>query len=405
MNRLRLVLMSVLPLLVVAIGAWAAAALVRSYEQPERQPVVAQPPLVEVVTAEPKALTLMVQAEGTVAPRTESQLVPEVSGRVVEVSPSLAAGGFFDEGDVLLRIERREYELAITRSRAAIEQARLRLAAEQQEADVARREWELLGRGEPSPFLFREPQIAEIQAALAAAEANLEQAEYDLERTVLKAPFAGRVRSKQVDLGQYVQRGAPIATLYAVDVAEVRLPIPNAELAYCRLPLAYRDGSETVRGPVVRLTARFAGQDFTWRGRVVRTEGQIDPQTRMVNAIAQVDDPYARGRNSSRPPLAVGMFVQAEIEGIRVRDVVSLPRTALRGDTTVYVVDQDNRLAFRPVDVLRRERDTVLVREGLEAGERVCVSPLEVAVDGMRVKIVEGAGPADLEAAPGGGGA
>ncbi len=389
MHRLRLALRVLLPVFVLAVGGWTAKTLVESYEEPQRVDAVVQPPLVNVIQAERTSLRLTVQAEGTVAPRTESQLVPEVSGRVVKVSPSLAAGGFFDAGDVLLRIDPREYELAITRAKAAIEQAGLRLQTEQEESALARREWEALGTGEPSPLLFREPQIAELRSSLGALEASLEQAEYDLERTVLRAPFDGRVRSKQVDVGQFVQRGAVAATLYAVDVAEVRLPIPNAELEYCRLPLAYRDEESSAEGPAVSLTARFAGREHSWRGRIVRTEGEIDPRTRMVNAIAQVRDPYARGRDSDRPPLAVGMFVQAEIQGILVPGVIRAPRSALRDGDVVWVVDSGGRLRFRQVDVLRRERDSVLIRDGIREGERICVSPIGTAVDGMAVRATE----------------
>ena len=403
MKRLRLAVMIILPMLLLGAGGLATRALILSFETPEAPPREIEPPLVRVVPARLETMRLIVQAEGTVAPRTESQLVAEVSGRVVEVSPSLAAGGFFEAGDVLLRIERREYELAITRAQAAIEQAKLRLTTERETATIARREWEELGKGEPSPLLFREPQIAEVQASLAAAEAGLRQAQYDLERTVILAPFAGRVRSKQVDVGQYVQRGMAVATLYSVDVAEVRLPIPNAELEYCNLPLAYRDGTATADGPAVRLTARFAGRDHVWRGRIVRTEGEIDARTRMVNAIAQVADPYARGSSTGRPPLAVGMFVQAAIDGNVVRDVVALPRTALRSDSTVFVIDSADRLRFREVDVLRRQRERVIVRAGLEDGERVCVSSLETAVNGMQVQVTEAPDPGDGQAAGRGG--
>ena len=371
MNRLRLALMILLPVGVLAVGAAIAKALLDSYEPPRPVAIEVQPQLVDTVRAERRDLRLEVLAEGTVAPRTESQLVPEISGRVLEISPSLAVGGFFDEGDVLLRVEARVYEKA--------------------EADLARKEWDAVGDGDPSPLLFREPQIAEAEASLLSATATLEQAEYDLERTVLRAPFAGRVRAKQVDVGQFVQRGMNLATLYSVDVAEVRLPIPDAELEYCNLPLAYRDGTAAATGPPVRLTARFAGREHSWHGRIVRTEGEIDPRTRMVNAIAQVDDPYARARDSGRPPLAVGMFVRAEIQGIRARGVVSLPRTALRANSTVYVVDSSNRLDIRPVDVFRMERDAVLIREGLEEGELVCTSPMDTAVQGMRVAISEDA--------------
>lgn len=403
MKRLRLALMILLPMLLLAVGGLATRALILSFETPEAPPREVQPPLVRVVPARLETMRLIVRAEGTVAPRTESQLVAEVSGRVVEVSPSLAAGGFFEAGEVLLKIERREYELAITRAQAAIEQAKLRLTTERETATIARQEWDELGKGEPSPLLFREPQIAEVQASLAAAEAGLRQAQYDLERTVILAPFAGRVRSKQVDVGQFVQRGMAVATLYSVDVAEVKLPIPNAELEFCTLPLAYRDSTTTGDGPTVRLTARFAGRNHVWKGRIVRTEGEIDARTRMVNAIAQVDDPYARGSSTGRPPLAVGMFVQAEIDGNVVRNVAELPRTALRTDNMVYVIDSADRLRFREVDVLRRQRERVLVRAGLEDGERVCVSTLETAVNGMQVRATEDLDASEAEATgPGG---
>ena len=389
MQILRRILMIVLPLAVLGLGVFATVAMIEARAEPETKPVEIPPLLVRVITVEPETLSLKVRAEGTVAPRTESQLVPEVAGRVVEVSPSLAAGGFFEEGEALLKIEAREYDLAVIRANAAIAQAKLRLATERQEAEVARKEWRALGQGEPNPLVVREPQIAEALAALASAEAALEQAKFDLERTVVRAPYAGRVRSKQVDVGQFVQRGAPVATLYSVDLAEVKLPIPDAELEFVNLPLAYRGAAESARGPAVTLTARFAGREHKWRGRIVRTEGEIDPATRMVHAIAQVEDPYAPGRDARRPPLAVGMFVEAEIDGRRVSNIVRLPRTALRGDSRVLVVDSTNRLYYREVDIFRLDRDRALVRGGLEPGDRVCVSNIEAAVNGMKVRISE----------------
>ena len=389
MQILRRILMIVLPLAVLGLGVFATVAMIEARAEPETKPVEIPPLLVRVITVEPETLSLKVRAEGTVAPRTESQLVPEVAGRVVEVSPSLAAGGFFEEGEALLKIEAREYDLAVIRANAAIAQAKLRLATERQEAEVARKEWRALGQGEPNPLVVREPQIAEALAALASAEAALAQAKFDLERTVVRAPYAGRVRSKQVDVGQFVQRGAPVATLYSVDLAEVKLPIPDAELEFVNLPLAYRGAAESARGPAVTLTARFAGREHKWRGRIVRTEGEIDPATRMVHAIAQVEDPYAPGRDARRPPLAVGMFVEAEIDGRRVSNIVRLPRTALRGDSRVLVVDSTNRLYYREVDIFRLDRDRALVRGGLEPGDRVCVSNIEAAVNGMKVRISE----------------
>jgi RND family efflux transporter MFP subunit len=224
---------------------------------------------------------------------------------------------------------------------------------------------------------------------LASAQAALEQAEYDLERTVLRAPYAGRIRGKQVDVGQFVSRGTSVARIYAVDVAEVRLPIPDAELAYVDIPLAYRDdeSSQNEPGPRVTLRADFGGRAYTWQGRIVRTEGEIDPATQMVQVVAQVKDPYSRGGQQGRPPLAVGMFVKAEILGNRSGSVYVLPRSVIRGENRILVVDENDRLYIRDVEVLRAESERVLVRSGLKPGDRVVVSSVETAVNGMQVKV------------------
>ncbi len=392
---IKLILRIILPILVLAGAGYATVTMIRNRPAPETRAAEIPLPLVTTIEAEFSSVTLSVFAEGTVAPRTVSELTPEVSGRVIEVAESLVVGGFFEEGDVLLRLDSREYELAVTRARAAIAQSKLRLETERQEAAVAMEEWELLGTGRPTPLAIREPQIAEAQAALASAEAALQQAEYDLERTVVGAPFAGRVRAERVDVGQFVARGNSVATLYAIDAAEVRLPIPDSELAFLNLPLAYRDDEVaigSVRGPRVILRSEFAGRRHEWRGRVVRTEGEIDPRTRMVHAIARVEDPYARGDSPNRPPLAVGMFVEAEIIGRSSGRVMVLPRTVLRGADRVLIVDDTDHVRFRQVELFRLERDRVLVQSGLEEGDRIIVSPLENAVDGLRVQVQETAG-------------
>ncbi len=389
---IKLILRIILPILVLAGAGYGTVTITRNRPVPEIRVAEIAHPLVEIMEAEYSNVTLSVFTEGTVAPRTVSELTPEVAGRVVEVADSLVVGGFFEEGDVLLRVDSRDYELAVTRSRSAIAQAKLRLETERQEAAVAMEEWELLGTGRPTPLAMREPQIAEAQAALASAEAALQQAEYDLERTVVVAPFAGRVRQERIDIGQFVARGNSVATLYSVDSAEVRLPIPDSELAFLNLPLAYRDMSaatSSVRAPRVILRSQFAGRHHEWTGRVVRTEGEIDPRTRMVHAIARVEDPYARGPDPRRPPLAVGMFVEAEIIGRPSGPVMVLPRSVLRGADRVLIVDSAGHVRFRQVELFRLERDRILVESGIEEGDRIIVSPLENAVDGMRVEVPE----------------
>jgi RND family efflux transporter MFP subunit len=379
-----------LPLVVLVGGGFGAWVLLTARQDVETRPPEILPPLVRVVEAKPQTLQLRVTSQGTVMPRTETSLVPEVAGRVVAISPSLVDGGFFGRGDVLLSIDPRDYELALARTRSMVAQAETQLAREIAEAQVARREWRLLGRGEPSPLTSRTLHVAEAKAALAAARAITEQAAYNLARTKIRAPFAGRVRDKQVDLGQYVVSGAPIATIYAVDAVEIRLPIPDSELAYLDLSLRYQgDDVASQPGPTVRLWATFAGKVHEWSGRIVRTEGEIDRKTRVVYAVVRVEDPYGRGPDPERPPLAVGMFVEAKIMGKVVENVVVLPRAAMRSHNQVLIVDDERRLRFRTVEILRADREQVVVQNGLTAGERVSMSALDAVIDGMKVRTIE----------------
>jgi RND family efflux transporter MFP subunit len=379
----------VLPLVVVVVGAIVAVAMIKSKEAPEIRETEIPVPAVRVQRIELRDVQLVVHSQGTVSPRTESVLVPEVSGRVTWVAPSFASGGFFEKDEVLLKIDSHDYRQAVVQARAGVAQAELRLEQERAEAEVARSEWSDLGDGDASPLTLREPQVAEAEAALEAARAALQRTERDLARTEVRAPYAGRIRTKEVDVGQFVTMGTPLARVYAVDYAEIRLPLPDDDLAYIDLPLNYRGESGRDVGPRVVLSARFAGRTHEWEGRIVRTEGEIDPRSRMIHAVARVKDPYARGDDPDRPPLAAGLYVDAEIDGRRATDVAVLPRSAVRGEEQVLIVTDDERLRFRSVEILRRARDEVIVASGLADGERVCLSPLAVVTDGMRVRIVE----------------
>jgi membrane fusion protein, multidrug efflux system len=376
-----------LPIVIIAVAGLAAFAMIAARPAVETRVPEVQPPLVRVMEVGTEDVQLRVFSQGTVTPRTETMLVPEVAGRIIAISPSFASGGFFEAGEVLVRLDPRDHELAVVSARSQVAQAELRLRHEEEEGAVARREWQSLGQGDPPPLVVREPQLAEVRAALDAARATLERAERDLDRPRIRAPFVGRVREKRADIGQVVTPGSPIATIYSVDVAEVRLPLPNADLGHLDLPLGHRGSRAPASGPSVVLSATFAGRPTEWRGRIVRTEGEIDPATRMVHVVAQVQNPYGPGPDSQRPPLAVGMFVEAEILGRQVADVVVLPRSALRGANEVMVVDHEDRLRFRMVEVLQADRERVLITSGLAAGERVCLSTLDAAVDGMRVRI------------------
>ncbi len=386
-----------LPIALVAGSAVLAIALVVA--RPRASSDVHEPPapLVRVVEAAPGDVALVVRTQGRVEPRAEIDLVVEVGGKVLEVAPTLAAGGFFRTGDLLVRLDPLDYRLAVDRTKAEVARAEVRVAMEKAEAEVAVREWKDMGEGAAPPLVRREPQQAEAAAALSAARALLAQAERDLARTEIRAPFDGRVRSEDVDVGQFVSRGEKLARIYSTDVAEIRLPLVDEDLAYLDLPMARRDADAGMQGPEVTVQADFAGRRWRWKGRIVRTEGQIDPTTHVIHAVARVDDPYG-GDDPSRPPLAAGLFVEAEIAGRLVRGVVTLPRAAMRGESRVLVVDAEERLRSRKVRVLRREADHVIVSEGVEGGDRVCVSPLEVATDGMKVRVADQGSHGDGEA-------
>ena len=375
-----------LPVAIIVAAALGARTMVNLRPDAPTRPPMVIIPQVRVVEVELTEVTLTVKSQGTVEPRTQSQLVPEVSGRIIEVSPSFVAGGFFEAGDVLFKTDPHDYEQALVQRNAEVESARLHIAQEEAEAEVAQWGWDRVGTGQARSLTLREPQIASAKAELAAAKANLETAQRNLERTEVRAPFSGRVRQKNVDVGQFVTVGAPVARIYAVDAAEVRLPLPNEDLAYLDLPLNYRGESGRIRGPAVTLRAEFAGRIHEWQGRIVRTEGEIDPQTRMVHVVAEVQTPYGRGPDPTRPPLAAGMFVEAEIVGRTVEHVAIVPRAALRGPSQVLVVDVNSRLRFRDVEVLRATTNELFILGGLETGDRVNVSPVEAVSDGMEVR-------------------
>jgi membrane fusion protein, multidrug efflux system len=393
-----------LPLAVLLVAGLLTLLMIKS--RPAVQPVAREVflPLVRAVEVAASDHSFQVHAQGTVAPRTEINLVAEVPGRVIRIGDMFADGGFFEAGEILVELDRRDFELAVTRARANLAEAEVRLQREEAEAGLARQEWDAYGEGEPGALLLREPQLAEAQAVVASARANLETAELDLERCWIRAPFAGRVRTKRADTGQYLARGEVVARVYAIDYVEVRLPLSLDDLGYLELPVQYRGETTGREGPRVRLRAHVGGEQHEWEGRIVRTVGEIDTRTRMLTAVARVDDPYARSQDWSRPPLAIGLFVDAEIDGRAVGNAHIAPRAALRLDQRLMVVDRENRLRFRPVHILRLEGEHVVFGEGLEVGDRICVSPLEIAVDGMKVRVAEAEQPSVASIGAGGGG-
>lgn len=371
-----------IPSLVILAALLGAALLIVTSPQVEPNSPEPLAPTVRVREAAPQAVQLQVHSQGTVTPNRVTALIPEVAGRVVWISPALVNGGYFRQGEVLLRLDDEDHRSTLQRAQAA-------LARAEAEHDHARFEHQRMQSLEQRKLASRsqmENALKEArvkEAALQDAGANLGQAKRDLERTEVRAPFNGLVQTESVDVGQLVGRNSAVATLYAVDQVEVRLPIADRQLAFLNLPVGQRGALPEGQRPAVTLSADYAGRTLAWAGHIVRTEAEIDIASRMVNVVARVD------ADSHAEPPQVGLFVEAEIEGLLVEDIVIMPRTALRNGNRVLIVDADNRLRFRDIEPLRLYQEDVLIRGGLAQGERVCVSPLQTPIDGMRVLPIE----------------
>jgi RND family efflux transporter MFP subunit len=339
---------------------------------------------------------VVVRSEGTVQPRTSSTLIPQVSGIVRSISPSFREGGFFEKGQVLVTLDSRDYELAMASSEAQVAQAESALQQELAQAEVVKNDWKLLGKEAPKLGL-RQPQINAARAALASARAQLERARTDLDRTRIRAPYPGQMLEKNVDVGQFVSPGTVLAQIYATDYVEIRLPLSTSQLEFVDLPDRFRGDQATVESggpwPSVTILGDIGRKTWRWEGKIVRAEGAIDTRSRQLFVVAQVNDPYGR-KSDGRPPLRIGQFVRAEIQGSRIPDAIVLPRSALREGSEVLVVDGDSRLQRRQVDVAWADDDQTVIIDGLQAGEIVSVTPLAAAASGARVQaIVDGVPP------------
>lgn len=371
-------------LALVALGVLVMFALTSRKSQIKKQKRPAPVPMVRTIEVETAPQSIHISGEGTVGPLQQIDLVPQVSGKVVYVSPALVNGGAFRRGETLVRIDPVDYRLAVTLARAKVKNAESLLQLAEEEAAAASQEWRLYHAegsepdSKPPPLVAKEPQLAAARAKLEADRAHLSIAMLNLERAGLKAPFDGRVSQENVGAGQYVPAGKALATLYSIEAAEIVVPLEDKKAFWFHIP-----GFTPGKGPGSPATvlARIAGQESIWPAKVVRTEGKLDERTRMINIVVRVEKPYAK-----KPPLAVGLFVTVDIEGRTLPRAAIIPRSALHQDDTVWVVDKDDRLHFRKIDVALFQGDKAIVRDGLEDGERLVITPLKAVTDGMAVR-------------------
>lgn len=378
-----------LPLVILSVMGGTAYYL--STQTPPAEQVPHRAALIPVTAAvlQPQDYTVIVPTQGEVRARTESSLIPEVSGMIQSISPAFREGGFFESGEELVKLDDRDHAATVVIAQSAVAQAQTAVSEETAKSAQAVEDWKALGRkGEPDPLVLRKPQLAEANARLQSAEAQLERARRDLERTSIRAPYAGRIVEKLADVGQYVSPGRELAKIYAVDAAEIDLPLKNADLAFLNIPEHFRGEKMPVmdNGPEVTFTAPYAGRNGHWTGRLVRAAGGIDSRSRQLYVTAQVQDPYAR-RGADNPPLKIGMWVTAFITGRTLKDVFVIPRVAVREGDQVLLIDKEERLRSRTITVVWGGPDHVVVTEGLKAGELLCTVPLHYAVEGSQVKV------------------
>ncbi|HUF62327.1 MAG TPA: efflux RND transporter periplasmic adaptor subunit [Verrucomicrobiales bacterium] len=409
---------------VVGVAVLLAWWFYATEQKPPKRPMERPPAVVQTMVLRPGTEEVRLKSRGTVRPRTESTLIPEVAGQILRISPALRSGGFFEKDDILLEIDARDYETALVVAQAELARAEALVVEEQARADQAREDWERLGDGSaPTPLALRVPQLAEARANVESAGARVEKARRDLQRTKIPAPYPGRVMEKMVDVGQFVNTGTLLAHIYEVDVVEVRLPLTNEQLAHIDLPELYRGQQDGwVDGPPVKLFGSVAGRRGEWEGKIVRVEGAIDLASRQLYVVAQVDDPYRQ--RGDHPPLKIGQFVEARIEGNNLEGVFRVPRQAVRENNVVYVLDPElfepyipsgppgggrgpgggpqarapargpeaavlamerTELRRREVEIAYSDEDHVLVSGGLQSGEILCLTPLPFAADGTPV--------------------
>lgn len=378
---------AILPVLVLVVALGITLLLVKSRQVPQPHEAPHLGPLVDIAVLEKTTHQVVVNATGTVQPRHEVNITPQVKGRVSELSPNMVAGGIFKQGELLFAIEDVDYRLAIDLARANLAQAELELQRNQNLAKVARQEWQALNPDAtvaPDPLVVYEPQVKSAEAQRDAALANVEQAKINLQRTRVYAPFSGFVRSEQLETGQYINAGSPVAMIVGTEQAEIVVPLSIDELAWLEVP---RNGAPAA-GSRAKILLRTGDKQVSWEGAIARALGEIDPRNRMSRIIVTVDNPVSSTVAGSNllSRLLPGMFVEVQLHGSQIADVIGVPRGALHDNDTVWVVDENNQMRIRSVEIVRRERDEVLVRAGVAAGEKIVLTNLSGAADGMLLR-------------------
>ncbi|MGB3725166.1 MAG: efflux RND transporter periplasmic adaptor subunit [Glaciecola sp.] len=373
----------VIPIVILVVAFALFAVIVSMKPEPEKKEVETKAFLVDAKEIVSEDIEFLVYAQGAVQPKNKTMLSTQVSGKIVSISDSFNEGGFFKKGDVLVELESDDYKTDLLLAEAELARVQANLDEEIARGRVAEQEWSSVNSGARPELGLRKPQLAREQANLKAAEAGLQRAKRNLSRTQIRAPYNGLVKSRMVDLGQFVTMGSQIGQVFSTEVAEVRLPLTDNDMSFI--------GDLQNNQPEVTLSAQVAGKKHIWKGRLVRDEAVLDEARRVAYGVVEIQDPYNMVSKQHQSPLRFGRFVSASVAGITAENIVKLPRFVMRLDGTVLSVKNDNTIQINSVDVVRADEDFVYIGGGLPLDQKVVMSAVSTPYNGMKVRYLDSA--------------
>ena len=370
----------ILPIIVLFIGNAIAVMMMFSGPEAKKHEKKRHIPLVEIQKLHKSAYTIKVRSSGKVRASTQTKLVAEVAGSITKVSPAFEDGGYFKKGDILLQIDDSDFVNAVTVAKSELEQTRLKLKEELARAKVAKKDWSLLDtQKKPNDLVIRKPHIASAKSAVSAAQARLDQAKKNLERTYIRAPYAGQVLSTNVDVGQYVSPGTTLGEVYAKDVLEVHLPVSLRQ--YKQLAL---DESSKKSGAKVEFYMVQGKNKSTWSGHVIRSSAALDSGTNQLSIIARLDD-------NEKQKIKIGQFVRAKLYGQVYRDVYVVPRSSVRQNKEILLLkalkDGESEVLVNPIEVILTEGDKSIIKGEIPENARLVITPMPLAKSGLKIRI------------------
>jgi len=371
--------------LFILLGAFALSYLLWFLGQVQPDPVEELPPpdvFVEILT--PKDFQVQISSNGTTTPLTKTVLTAEVGGEVIYRSKKFAEGASVIEGEILAKIDDTDLQLQYKNALLQLANAEVQYSLQLAEAEVAKKAWDKIGDGVASDLTLKKPQLKQAEAFLEVAKAQVSSAAKKLNKTEIIAPYAGRIQNVNIDLGTTIIPGQPVGAMYTSSEIEITLAVKDNDLQFLSIPMDGRKLNPSEQASVV-IESFYKGKTQSWNGKLERVDGVIDPVTRMINLIAVFKNDFIE---TDKPNLPIGLFVEAKIDGITLKNIFEIPINSISENNEVYIVDKDNQLELRKLTILKKYSEFVIIKDGLKAGERIVTSKLSTASNGIKVNPV-----------------